>query len=70
MKLKRWRLLVVFVSLLSLISFLFIFQINQSEPELFGIPYIFWTGFVVTFLIVLATFIASRISPFEDPKKS
>ncbi len=70
MKVKFWRLLVLLVSGLCIISFLFIFKENKIKPELFGIPYIFWSGFVVTFLIVLATYIGSLVFPFDDPKKS
>ena len=70
MKLKIWKILVLFVSALCLISFLFIFKENKETPELYGVPFIFWTGFLVTFLIVVSTYIASRIFPFEDPKKS
>jgi hypothetical protein len=69
MKLKFWNLLVLVVSALTIIAFLFVFKENKIEPEIFGIPFIFWAGFLVTFLIVVATYIASKVFPFEDPKK-
>lgn len=69
MKISPWRFLVIFVSLLSIISFVFIFRENKSTPELAGIPYVFWSGFLVTFIVVLATYLASKVFPFEDPKK-
>jgi hypothetical protein len=69
MKLKIWNLLVLVVSALSIIAFLFIFEQNKIEPKLFGIPFVFWTGFLVTFLVVMATYVASKVFPFEDPKK-
>jgi hypothetical protein len=69
MKSKSWNLLVLFVVILAVGSFLFLFKEQKVDPELGSIPYIFWTGFIVTVLLVFATFLGSKLFPFEDPKK-
>jgi uncharacterized membrane protein len=70
MKKKIWRLLVSFIIILTLVSFLIIFKENKITPTLAGIPFIFWSGFLVSVLIVLATYLASKIFPYEEPSKS
>jgi hypothetical protein len=70
MKQKIWRFLVSFVIALAMASFLIIFKENKMTPTLAGIPFIFWSGFFVTVLVVLATFIASKIFPYGEPAKS
>jgi uncharacterized membrane protein len=70
MKKKIWRLLVSFIIVLTLVSFLIIFKENKITPTLAGIPFIFWSGFLVSVLIVLATYLASKIFPYGKPSKS
>jgi hypothetical protein len=53
-----------------LVSFLIIFKENKITPTLAGIPFIFWSGFLVSVLIVLATYLASKIFPYGEPSKS
>ncbi|MBN3581786.1 hypothetical protein JYB64_05260 [Algoriphagus aestuarii] len=69
MKSKSWNLLVLLVILLTAGSFLFIFKENQTDPSLGSVPYIFWTGLLITGFLVFATFLGSKLFPFEDPKK-
>jgi hypothetical protein len=69
MKQKIWRFLVSLVIALALASFLIIFKENKITPSLARIPFIFWYGFLVTSLVVLATFLASKIFPYEEPAK-
>jgi hypothetical protein len=69
MKQKIWRFLVSLVITLVLASFLIIFKENKITPSLKGIPFIFWSGFLVTVLVVLATFLASKIFPYGEPAK-
>jgi hypothetical protein len=69
MQSKQWKTLVLVVILMTVGSFLFLFRENKLEPILAGIPFVFWTGFLVTALVVFATFLGSKIFPFEDPKK-
>jgi hypothetical protein len=68
MKPKIWNIIVFTVILITVASFTFLFRENQHDPELWNIPYTFWSGFLVTVLIVLATFLGSRFFPYHDPK--
>jgi hypothetical protein len=69
MKFKIWNLLVLTVVILAIISYLLLFQENKVNPTLLGIPFAFWTGFLVTVLVVIATFLGSRFFPHDEPKK-
>ena len=69
MQSKQWKSLVLTVILLTVCAFLFLFKENKLEPSLAGIPFVFWTGFLVTSLLVFATFLGSKFFPFKDPKK-
>jgi hypothetical protein len=70
MTFKSWHLLATAVLLLSVGSFWWIFQEGKTNPSLGSIPYIFWTSFAVTLLIVAATFVGSRIFPHNEAPKS
>jgi RsiW-degrading membrane proteinase PrsW (M82 family) len=70
MKLKSWHILASAVFLLSVISFLFFFPEEKTNPSIGSVPYIFWSSFVITVFVVLATFIGSIIFPQEDSPKS
>ena len=70
MTFKPWHALASAVFLLSVVSFLWIFQEGKIDPALGSIPYVFWTSFMVTLLIVIATFVGSLIFPHKDTPKS
>lgn len=70
MKLKPWHFLASAVFLLSIVSFWFIFQEDKINPSLGSVPFIFWSSFVITVLVVLATFLGSIIFPQEKSPKS
>lgn len=69
MKLKIWNILVLLIVLLTVGSFLLLFVEERVEPRLGNIPFAFWTGLLVTTLVVFATYLGSKFFPFEDPKK-
>ena len=69
MKLKIWNLIVLAVLVITIGSFAFLFRENKYSPELWNIPYVFWTGFLATVLLVLATYLGSRFFPYHDPKE-
>lgn len=69
MQSKIWNILVFIVLALSIVSFLFLFEENKADPTLAKIPFAFWTGFLVTVVIVLLTFLASRFFPYQESKK-
>ena len=65
---RKWILLVSSVVFLTLISFLYLFTQGKSQPMLGPIPYAFWVSFLVTCLLVLFTFLGSRVFPHLDSK--
>lgn len=69
MKSKTWNILVVTVLVLSILSFLFLFEENKVDPRLANVPFAFWTGFLVTVIIVILTFLASRFFPHQESNK-
>lgn len=69
MKSKQWKQLVLAVIVLTVSSYLFIFEEGKLDPTLADVPFVFWSGFLITVLVVFATFIGSKVFPFEDPKK-
>lgn len=70
MKSKIWNILVLIVLLLSVGSFLFLFEEHKTDPKLGNIPFVFWTGFSVTLLVVVLTFLGSKFFPHEESKKA
>jgi hypothetical protein len=70
MKQKIWRFLVSFVIALFMASYMVVFGENKEVPSLAGIPFIFWTGFLATVLVVFATYLASKIFPYGETRKS
>ena len=66
---KIWTFLVLLVLALTLISFLWLFASQKIDPMMGSVPYVFWVSFGVTCLIVIATFVGSRVFPFEETKK-
>lgn len=69
MKSKIWNILVLAVLALSIVSFLFLFEENKVDPRLADVPFVFWTGFLVTVVIVILTFLASRFFPHQESNK-
>ena len=70
MKLKPWHFLASAVFLLAIVSFWFVFQEDKTNPSLGPVPFIFWTRFAITVLVVLATLLGSIIFPQEKFPKS
>ena len=66
---RKWILLVSAVVLLTLVSFLFLFTQGKSEPMMGSIPYVFWMSFLITCLVVILTFVGSRVFPQIDSKE-
>lgn len=69
MKPKIWNAIIFAVIVLTVGSYWFVFEENKLTPELFNIPFIFWSGFLISVLVVILTFLASVFFPHEDPKK-
>ena len=70
----RWKILVVIIIVLIIITFTpLVTPSGQITPKLFGLPYTLWMGFLVTCLIVLASYLATKAHPLrfkENPEKN
>jgi amino acid transporter len=71
MKLKRdpraWRLCKIIAIVLSVLTFTpVIIPYGQFRPLLFGMPYTLWSGLLLTILLVLLTWIGTRVHPSGD----
>ena len=64
-KLKRgWRICIGIYIILTIISFSpLIIPVGKYDPELLGIPYTMWTGFLVTLALVILTLIGMKVHP-------
>jgi len=61
-KRKYWRILRTLVIILCLLTFSpLIIPVGVFKPELFGIPYSLWTSFLITVLLVLLTYLGTRM---------
>ncbi len=69
MKPKIWNAIIFAVLALAVGSYWLVFEENKLAPELFNIPFIFWSGFLISVLVVALTFLASVFFPHDDPKK-
>lgn len=69
MKSKIWRILVFLVLILTVVSFLFLFREYEVGPTIANVPFVFWTGFLVTVVVVALTFLASWFFPHQESKK-
>ena len=60
--LKLWRWLIVLVCIIGLIEYSpLIIPAGKYEPALFGIPFSLWLGMIFTILVVLLTYLGSKI---------
>ena len=70
MKPKIWNAIIFVVLALAIGSYWLVFEENKLTPALWNIPFIFWTGFLITVLVVVLTYLGSVLFPHEDPKKT
>ena len=60
----KWILTVSAAFLVVIISFTpVVVPKNTYQPQLFGMPYSLWMGLLVTILLVVLTYIATRVHP-------
>jgi glucan phosphoethanolaminetransferase (alkaline phosphatase superfamily) len=63
-KIKYWRWCCGLAIFFSLITFTpLIIPQGQIRPVIFGIPYSFWTSFIITVILVVLTYIGTRVHP-------
>ena len=61
---RAWKLCVALVVILSALTFTpLVIPLGQFQPELFGMPYTLWVSILLTVLLVLLTYIGTRVHP-------
>jgi hypothetical protein len=64
--LTTWRIVVASAILLIFLSFGIFFTPGESTPFLFSLPYVLWSSILITALLVVLTFIGTRVFPFKE----
>ncbi|MFC4872445.1 hypothetical protein [Negadavirga shengliensis] len=63
-KRKYWNICCATAIVLSIITFTpMVTPQGVSSPKLAGIPYSLWTSFIITVLLVVLTYIGTRVHP-------
>jgi protein-S-isoprenylcysteine O-methyltransferase Ste14 len=64
---KHWRICVALVGIIVLLGYTpLLIPKGIYNPMLFGIPYTLWLGILVTVILVVLTYIGSRVHPGTD----
>ncbi|SHN32358.1 hypothetical protein SAMN04488057_12033 [Cyclobacterium lianum] len=59
-----WKISCAAAIILSMITFTpLVIPQGVSTPELAGVPYSLWTSFIITVLLVILTYIGTRVHP-------
>jgi drug/metabolite transporter (DMT)-like permease len=61
-----WRAIVAIAILLVLLSFGVVFRPATAEPFLLSLPYVLWSGILITALMVILTFVGTRVFPHKE----
>lgn len=69
MKPNIWNLTVFAVLALAVFSYGIVFEEGKIAPAIWNIPFIFWSSFLITVLVVLCTFLGSLYFKREEIKK-
>ena len=66
-KLKYWRICTLLVVILIILTYTpLIIPSGVYKPMILGIPYSLWTGFLITVVLVVLTYIGSRVHQGSD----
>lgn len=69
-KKSYWRILRTSALVIALLTFTpLIIPRGQIQPALFGVPYTLWTGFLQTVVLVVLTYIGTRVHPGLDEEE-
>ena len=59
-----WRLTCAAVVVISALSFSpVVIPVGKFQPELLGMPYTLWMGIIASVLLVLLTFVGTKVHP-------
>jgi hypothetical protein len=70
MKPKIWTVIVFAILALAVISYEINFTEIKPSPPLWNIPFILWSSFFVTMLVILLTYLRFVLFPEEEVEKS
>lgn len=70
MKSKIWNLIVFTILTIAVFSYGIVFEESKPAPTLWHIPFIFWSSFLITVLVVLFTFLGSLFFKGEKIEES
>ncbi|MGK7396172.1 MAG: hypothetical protein ACNS62_16460 [Candidatus Cyclobacteriaceae bacterium M3_2C_046] len=63
-KQKYWRIVRTIALIVALLTFTpLVIPSNVYKPMLWGIPYTLWTGYLVAIVLVVLTYIGTRVHP-------
>ncbi|MCK5821841.1 MAG: hypothetical protein KAH17_08140 [Bacteroidales bacterium] len=67
---RGWKICIGIFIILTVISFTpLVIPQNVYKPEIFGIPYTLWTSFLLTFALVILTYVGMRLHPGNQDKE-
>ena len=68
-KTTYWRICILVAVLLATIGLSpLVIPAGISKPSVLGMPYSLWTGILVTFCLILMTYIGARVHPGNHPE--
>jgi hypothetical protein len=70
MKPKIWNVIVFAILALAVISYEINFTEIKPSPSLWNIPFILWSSFLVTMLVIFLTYLRFVLFPQEEVGKS
>lgn len=69
-KTTYWRICILIAFLLAALGLSpLVIPAGVFKPTVLGMPYSLWTGIIVTFCLVLMTYVGSRVHPGNPPEK-
>ena len=68
---RYWKICVALAITFSALTFTpLVIPAGRFQPELFGVPYTLWVSFLLTVLLVLLTYIGTRVHPGRNSDES
>ena len=62
----KWKFMVILACLITAAAYAFVFKHGIIQPFLFSMPYILWTGILITAIMVALTYIGSKSFPHKE----
>jgi hypothetical protein len=62
----KWKLIVILATAVTFLAFAFVFRYDIMHPYVLSMPYILWSGILVTALMVVLTWFGARYFPHKE----